>query len=1218
MKAFLEKVKAFFAKVWKWSLANKAIAIGTAAVVVAGAACAIVLPIALHEHSYSTEWTTDATNHWHVATCKHEDEISDLAAHTYDNACDTTCNDCGYERTVGAHVYDNACDADCNVCTETRTPAEHVYDNACDADCNVCGETRTAGAHDYATTWTVGETTHYYECTVCGDKKDETAHTYDQSVATATYLKAEATATTKAQYYKSCVCGKASATEYFETDKAPASLQVSEISKTYDGTPVAEPTVTFDGRGTEAFAYYKGDEKLTERPTDAGTYKVVVTVDETDTHAGDRVEQEFTITKRPVWAENVEFTYDGYDIFCGDEYPIFTLQNVVSGETIDLGDVSWCFDGKNVGATLINVKLLEEYNPNYTIDFSKCSASIVPKVIDNLTYAFEYAGSYMSIRQLHAPDGVIAGDDLFIEISFESGNAGALVLTGEDAPYLDGDDCDNYVLGTYEFSIVPKTLNYLELTKVYDGEGVLDYALGTEHGVVAGDAVLFYCDEAPDYIVGTYKLIPYDDSTIIDDSGADDRALLGGADAANYKFAERIEGKYKLCATITVTPREVWVTGVKFEYYGDNYYDDESLVLSTIHNAVSADENDLRGYFKFTFDNSNVGSNLISVELDDEDFALNYAVNFSKCSAEIVCREIEVPTTASFEYVKDREAYNLAIGNLQEGENLALPIHFRKAEVGSDTYYAGSWFSTSESAKTAEELLNNYKPAGYTSWDEYKTSIFQTAEITPRLIDFPQEGITKVYDQTANFSYTVSEVTNEDLAVSFVAVNSDGVALKDAGEFTGVNANSVVFSINGAETKNYAFRETEGIANVTITPKELNFTKLYFNYPPSYYYSNLEIRLGTAVGVYEGDVVRLFANFKNTPANNSAITLDTASSIHLYAENNATTNKNHVLPEDKSTITVYTSTFDFITIDPATLKGTYTVDSDFTDCILSVNIPSTGGYIFSSSENFMTDSLYDANGNIMKESTNTPGNYGLEAGYYYWKVSVNSTPLGTLNVEKNIPTGAKERPHEITYNSKFFTAEDSHVDWSVADEYYYKASLRAGTYTVSQKGLKISVFDTSWNTVATLTDKFSISDNGTYYVYISKGDNAEVYDTITKFTLVNDYLLDGNADFMYNSSTEQGVLVSESYAVNNGDTISFCFDPEYNISFLFSFELISDTQSFGNLVASYRFYDSDFRAVDITWDGETLTFPNGYTEQDSLYIVVQFKTSDTGVYIRAE
>lgn len=66
-----------------------------------------------------------------------------IAQHIYDNDCDTTCNGCGYVRTVPSHVYDNACDTDCNVCSAIRE-APHVYDTVCDTTCNECGVTRTA------------------------------------------------------------------------------------------------------------------------------------------------------------------------------------------------------------------------------------------------------------------------------------------------------------------------------------------------------------------------------------------------------------------------------------------------------------------------------------------------------------------------------------------------------------------------------------------------------------------------------------------------------------------------------------------------------------------------------------------------------------------------------------------------------------------------------------------------------------------------------------------------------------------------------------------------------------------------------------------------------------------------------------------------------------------------------------------------------------------
>ena len=56
-----------------------------------------------HEHSYG-DWSKDGTSHWHECTdddCpKKPESIKDKAAHVYTDDADTTCNVCGYERTV--------------------------------------------------------------------------------------------------------------------------------------------------------------------------------------------------------------------------------------------------------------------------------------------------------------------------------------------------------------------------------------------------------------------------------------------------------------------------------------------------------------------------------------------------------------------------------------------------------------------------------------------------------------------------------------------------------------------------------------------------------------------------------------------------------------------------------------------------------------------------------------------------------------------------------------------------------------------------------------------------------------------------------------------------------------------------------------------------------------------------------------------------------------
>ena len=36
-----------------------------------------------HEHTFSTDWTTNDTYHWHAATCEHTTEKADKAKHKW-------------------------------------------------------------------------------------------------------------------------------------------------------------------------------------------------------------------------------------------------------------------------------------------------------------------------------------------------------------------------------------------------------------------------------------------------------------------------------------------------------------------------------------------------------------------------------------------------------------------------------------------------------------------------------------------------------------------------------------------------------------------------------------------------------------------------------------------------------------------------------------------------------------------------------------------------------------------------------------------------------------------------------------------------------------------------------------------------------------------------------------------------------------------------------
>ena len=115
-----------------------------------------------HEHRYG-DWSKDGTNHWHECTdaaCPNQSEsIKDKAAHVYDDDADTTCDTCGYERTItppahehrygdwskdGTNHWHECTDAACpNQSESIKDKAAHVYDDDADTTCNICGYVRT-------------------------------------------------------------------------------------------------------------------------------------------------------------------------------------------------------------------------------------------------------------------------------------------------------------------------------------------------------------------------------------------------------------------------------------------------------------------------------------------------------------------------------------------------------------------------------------------------------------------------------------------------------------------------------------------------------------------------------------------------------------------------------------------------------------------------------------------------------------------------------------------------------------------------------------------------------------------------------------------------------------------------------------------------------------------------------------------------------------------
>ena len=113
----------------------------------------------VHAHTFAEEWTSDATDHWHSATCEH-DVTDSKAEHSFGEW--TTTNE-ATEEAEGSR------ERSCSVCgykaTEVIEKMEHT--------------------HKYATDWTSDETNHWHVATCGHDVTDSKAvHSFINEVCT--------------------------------------------------------------------------------------------------------------------------------------------------------------------------------------------------------------------------------------------------------------------------------------------------------------------------------------------------------------------------------------------------------------------------------------------------------------------------------------------------------------------------------------------------------------------------------------------------------------------------------------------------------------------------------------------------------------------------------------------------------------------------------------------------------------------------------------------------------------------------------------------------------------------------------------------------------------------------------------------------------------------------------------------------------------------------
>ena len=97
------------------------------------------------EHTFTDAWSSDATNHWHRATCEHGEVKSELAAHVdagQDGLCDVCGYEIGHEHTYAAEWSSDASKhwkaATCAHADQKSSEGVHADDDK-NYKCDVCG-----------------------------------------------------------------------------------------------------------------------------------------------------------------------------------------------------------------------------------------------------------------------------------------------------------------------------------------------------------------------------------------------------------------------------------------------------------------------------------------------------------------------------------------------------------------------------------------------------------------------------------------------------------------------------------------------------------------------------------------------------------------------------------------------------------------------------------------------------------------------------------------------------------------------------------------------------------------------------------------------------------------------------------------------------------------------------------------------------------------------
>ena len=589
-----------------------------------------------NDHSFSTEWTSDATDHWHK--CANCDEISDKAAHVYDKevvADEYRASEATY--TEPAKYYKSC------VCgkkgTETFDNGEALgakENQVLLADGVVLGKTYDGEAY----TLSAEAFTKNGDGAITLEYKgaDETEWSYEAPANAGNYkLRVSVAATSE---WKA-----AQATFDFTIDKKQLTVSGTTVAdKVYDGSDTATVTAgtlagLVSGDETSVGVMATGTFASKDVAYGLGIEKQDVTVSYALTGAlannylapvGETLRDAATINPKTLSDIHLEKVYDGHGRFA--RTALTTAQGIIAGESIKI----------YVDAIGANVGVYKDGNEDEDFDFNEyvlyigdtekqtvnyawgdtCTATIKAKqlTISETTVADKvYDGTTDATVMTGTLAGLIGTDELSVGVSatgtFADKNAGS-DKTVTIVYSLTGALANNYLAPQDETATATINKKELDLTEVpsreYNGDNRIQKL--TSEGCVEGEnvVVMYFLDSADagdrtvtscSFVAGyenysiksysatatiTQKVITEFNTTLTPQTGTSVSISAsvdldnGKTETVNFKFTVTSESVWNHAGELTLVLEKPLSTQVKIEIVDNPNYKLSNNLVGTL------------------------------------------------------------------------------------------------------------------------------------------------------------------------------------------------------------------------------------------------------------------------------------------------------------------------------------------------------------------------------------------------------------------------------------------------------------------------------------------------------------------------------------------------------------------------------------------------------------------------------------------------------------